>query len=92
MTWWTVQVKLTWVDRPTPLGPFGVTVYPGETHTATASFPREVDRKWIVHGQSIKEHWLEFVSDKLLLEDRTTFIEAVFRKKSNVVEIKREKL
>jgi hypothetical protein len=92
MTWWTVQVKLPWVDRPTPLGPFGVTVYPGETHTATASFPRKMsNREWIVHGQSLKEKWVEFVSDKLLFEDRTTFIEAVFRRKSNVVEIQREK-
>lgn len=89
--WWTAQVKLPWLDHPMAFGPFGVTVYPGETHTATASFPSGPEGEWMVHGQCLKVEWLEFISGKILFEDRTGFFEQVFRQESNVVEIRREK-
>ncbi len=88
--WWRAEVKLPWLDHPMSLGPFGITVYPGETCTATASAKSWPVQEWFVHGMRRKTKWLEFVSDKVLLEEQSGWFNFVVRGKQDIVEIRRE--
>ncbi len=89
--WWRAEVRLPWLDHPMSFGPFGTTVYPGETHTATASADSWPVQEWTVCGQSVKAEYLEFVGQKVLLEEKSNWFNFVVRGKLDVVEIRREK-